>query len=121
MNKILLILMFLLFPTLVWAEIIYSPIDFEPLYEYEGEIAEDTVFKSEDFSCLFSNCRKMNIFHPVDYVNNVPLDGFDFYAWERGWILPKKPYRINTFLVKEGEEFVWKPYSLEEIKNIMGD
>lgn len=57
----------------------------------------------------------------MDYTNNLPLDGFDFAAWEVGASLPIKAYRIYTFLVKRRGEFVWVPYSLDEINNLMGN
>ena len=104
------------------AETIYSPITKKPLYEYQGIINEDTIFKSGDFRCIEDDsCRILNLFHPLDYRTNLPIDGFDYWAWERGYSLPKKPYKIYTFLVKRREQFVWAPYDIGEIKNLMGN
>ena len=118
--------MFLLFALPCSAELIYSPITHEALYEYQGVINEDTVFKSDDFLCFKSDtpgkhCRQLNLFHPMDYTNNLPLDGFDYWAWERGYNIPNKPYKIYTFLVKRREQFVWVPYDIDYISNLMGN
>ena len=120
------IILFLLFTVPCGAETIYSPVTKEAVYEYDGVITKDTVFKSSDFKCLdndipYSFCRQFNLFHPIDYTNNLPLDGFDFWAWERGRDFPGKAYRIYTFLVKRKREFVWEPYNIDEINNLMGD
>ncbi len=104
------------------AETIYSPVTFEPLYEYQGIINENTVFKSGDFKCTENaTCRVLNLFSPLDYETNLPLDGFDFWAWERGRHFPKKSYKLYTFLVKRRGQFVWEPYSGEYIDNLMGN
>ena len=117
------------FCSVVGSETIYSPITKQPLYEYSGVINENTVFKSSDFKCYgydditYSNdlCRRLNLFHPMDYTNSLPLDGFDYWAWERGHSLPAKPYKIYTFLVKRRGQFVWEPYNIDEISNLMGN
>ena len=120
------IILFLLFTVPCRAETIYSPVTKEAVYEYIGVITKDTVFKSSDFRCFRSDtinsiCRVLNLFHPMDYTNNLPLDGFDFWAWERGRSFPGKAYRIYTFLVKRKGEFVWEPYNIDEINNLMGN
>lgn len=120
------IILFLLLTIPCEAEIIYSPATKEPVYEYIGIINKDTVFKSSDFLCFISDttnsiCRAINLFHPMDYTNSLPLDGFDFWAWERGRSFPAKAYRIYTFLVKREGKFVWEPYNIDEINNLMGD
>ena len=121
---ILLLLFLFLVP--VHAETIYSPITHVKVYEYVDNITKDTVFKSSDFKCpeddiSYSFCRNFNLYHPVDYANGLPLDGFDFWAWEKGRSLPAKVYPIYTFLVKRKDKFVWMPYSKDEISNLMGE
>jgi len=108
------------------AETIYSPITKEALYEYQGIINKDTIFKSGDFLCFKSDtadsiCRSLNLFHPMDYTNSLPIDGFDYWAWERGMSLPNKMYKVYSFLVKRRDNFVWEPYNIDEIKNMMGN
>lgn len=118
------ILAFLLISTPCSAELIYNPITKQPVYDYIGDWKE---FKSSDFECpetddIYFVCYPLNLRQAYDLRNNVPLDGFDFWAWERGRKLPQRPYTIYTFLIKDaGGNFVWKPYLLEEINNLMGE
>lgn len=125
-NLIKYIILFLLFPIICSAETIYSPITHVKVYEYVGNITKDTVFKSSDFKCpendiSYADCHSLNLYHPVDYANGLPLDGFDFWAWEKGRSFPAKVYPIYTFLVKRKGNFVWEPYSKDEISNLMGE
>jgi hypothetical protein len=105
---------------LCFSEIIYNPLTKKPVYEYNGIIESDTIFKSEDFSCIEEICAPFNVYKSVDISNGIPLDGVDFYCWERGWNLPNKPFPLFTFMVKEGDEFIWKPFSASDIENILG-
>lgn len=114
------LLLMLLVCSVACAETIYNPLTKEAVYEYKGEITKDTVFKSSDFECLKEECFPIRMVSPFDISNGIALDGFDYFMWGRGYILPKKPYPLYTFLVKEGDDFVWKPYSEDEIKNILG-
>jgi len=82
-------------------------------------MTKETVFKSKDFKCLEKDCIPFNIHHAMN--GYIPLDGFDFSAWERGYSFPKKVYKVYTFLVKRRGQFVWSPYNIEEIKNLMGE
>ena len=114
---------FLFIPSLCWAELIYNPLTKEPVYDYTGDFED---FKRDDFVCLPPTegfkCVPFNLQNPRDFLNGgIPLDGFDFWAWERGYNIPKKPYKIFSFMIKRDGEFVWYPYSLEEINNLMGN
>ena len=108
----------LLVPSLCYAELIYNPITKEPVYEYAGDFQS---FKNEDFKCVKEVCYQFNINQPKDIQNGILLDGFDFWALERGYNIPKKPYKMFSFMIKRDGEFVWYPYSLEEINNLMGN
>lgn len=112
-----LLFLFLLIPSLCWAELIYNPLTKESVYDYNGDYQS---FKNEDFKCVKEVCYPFNINQPKDIQNGILLDGFEFWAWERGYNIPKKSYMVFTFMIKQNGEFIWYPYSLEEINNLMG-
>lgn len=94
-----------------FAETIYCPYTHKPVYEYNGELKENVQFDRKDFTNIAEDADVINLSRPM--YKGVPLDGFDYWFWERNLNYPAKPYQVLTFLVKDEEgNFVWKPYEV---------
>lgn len=45
--------------------------------------------------------------------DKAPLNGYEFWAWERGFAPPKFISQVWTFMTKDADgNFVWSPYNL---------
>lgn len=102
--RALLTILFLLFALPAWADvIIFCPkckMEMFHFLDSIGGIEEN----SEQFeSLIFERC-------PYD---GAPLNGYLYWAWERGQKEPEMRYPAYSFLTKDKEgSLVWKPYEL---------
>ncbi len=96
---------------------IYCPYTMEPVYTYKHAIIKNEALRSykiTDFIPVKEDGWMIDLAHPVNYRNGVPLDGYDYWFWSRGLNLPKKNYGAYTFYVKDDEgNFEWRPWEVE--------
>ena len=91
---------------------IYCPDTKEVVYIYKGD------FKDFNYSDFIPNPEDGS--RMVCPGTQIPLNGFEYFFWKKGYTLPKMAYNAVSLLTKENGEFVWKPYSEDELINILG-
>jgi len=106
---------------------IYCPDTKEPIYEYAYDLfgkLDGRIISASDFVPIGNAdilIDGQTICSATCPNSNVPIVGFCYWTWKRGYSFPKFPYAIFTFMVKDSDgQFVWAPYSKEEIDNLMG-
>lgn len=109
----------------LWAQsIIYCPETLEPLYETTYDLSTRTgndPVLAEDFKPVSEYIpQPVNGTRMVCPGTNIPLNGFEYFYWKRGYSLPKLAYQAVSLLTKDKKgNFVWLPYSYEELINIL--
>lgn len=116
MKRIFLILsLFSVFIGNAFADIgIYCPKCHRHLYDYTAsELTLAGMNLTENFKAVDAPREPLPddaMRCPFDYA---PLNGYQFWFWDKGYAEPKMMFQGMTLLTKQGEEFVWSPYPVD--------
>lgn len=109
---IIISILFAVFAQKAYPEEIYCPNCKELLYKYEGNLPLDGRIDRKDLKPVKGQITPR--FRTIRcHRCNAPINGYKFWFWERERPLPKMPYEVYTFMVKDSKgNFVWRPFEV---------